>query len=328
MIKKLLIPIIVLFSGTAVFAQNDTLLYEPFDVDNTANYALFNSGNDTIWVNFDSDGLPDANARPQEWFWSPGGLADVDSVDACLMSSSWLLNLVPGNRNYLITPPITIPNGSFNLSWASAPRQTPRFLDGYSVIVSTTDNFEASFTDTLFQAAQFIAGNGTDFSLYTFSPGFVHGMDGTYIQLDANNDSTRYIGELRPFSVSLAQYSGQTIYISFLHDSDDDNLLVIDDILVNGTLTGIAETPVISGLTVYPNPASDKIELSYRLPVTGPVAAEIYDLAGRKVASVNRGIQIHGSQKLAIDVSMLAKGSYTVVLNANGNIVTSGFVLQ
>jgi len=324
--KNLLILSLFLFTATSVSAQNDTLLYEPFDVDPTANYALFNSGNDTIWVNFDSDALPDFNNRPQEWFWSDGWITTVDTFDANLMSSSWLTNVTPPNRNYLITPPIYISDANANLSWASAPRQTPRFLDGYSVLVSTTDNFEASFTDTLFRAAQFIAGTGTDFSAYTFSPGFVHGMDGTYIQLDDTGDSTRFIGELRPFSVPLAQYSGQTIYISFLHDSDDDNLLLIDDILVTGTLTGISENATTTGLTIFPNPATDKIEISYMLTSTSPVTADIYDAKGSLVTSVNMGIQISGSQKMAIDVSKLSQGAYSVVLNANGSSVTSKFV--
>ncbi len=327
--KKLLIILIVLTTASGrLFAQNDTLLFENFDVDPTASYQLYNSGNDTGWVNFDVDGLPDANGRPQEWFWQPGTWADVDTLDASLWSSSWLTNLLPGNRNWLITPPITIVDANANLSWSSAPYQTPYYLDGYIVMVSTTNNFEASFTDTLFQAAQYLTGTGNDWATYTFSPGFVHGLDGTYIQLNANGDSTRFLGVLRPFSVSLAQYSGQTIYITFLHDSDDDNLMAIDDILVTGTTVGLAESPVQGKLTVFPNPATERIELSYLLPVTSPVTADIYDVKGAKVLSVNRGIQLAGEQKLAVDVSKLSAGTYNVSLTIDGSRINSAFVKQ
>ena len=294
MMKKLLFISLIAVSSNVAMAQNDTLLYENFDVDPTPNYLPFNSGNDTQWVNFDADGLPDDNGRPQEWFWSEGAFADVDSVDACLFSSSWLDGFLPGNRNWLMTPPIQIVDASATISWASAPRQTPLYVDGYSVLVSTTDNIETSFTDTIFQAGQYLTGSGFDFSTYTFSPGFVHGLDGTYTQLDPASDSSRLIGVLRPFSVSLAQYAGQTIYITFLHDSDDDNLIAIDDILVTGTFVGLNEVENTLGLSVYPNPASSKIELSYNLKSTSPVIAEVYDLKGSRVMSLSRGIQIAG----------------------------------
>lgn len=327
MMKKLLLISMFSLCANFLFAQNDTLLFENFDVDPTSNYLPFNSGNDTQWVNFDADGLPDANSRPQEWFWSDGAFSSFDSTDACLFSSSWLAGFLFGNRNWLMTPPLQIADASAVLSWASAPRQTPRYLDGYSILVSTTDNIESSFTDTIFQAAQFISGNGNDFANYVFSPGFVHGLDGTYTE-DASLDSTRLVGVLRPFTASLAQYAGQTIYIAFLHDSDDDNLIALDDILVTGTLVGLNEVAEEKGLSVYPNPAKDKIELNYHLSKTSPVVAEVYDIKGSKVQTESRGIQLAGDQKLAIDISKLAAGTYTVVLQSSGKAVTTKFVKE
>lgn len=328
MIKKLPVFLLMMVPSIFVQAQNDTLLYENFDVDPTGTYLPFNSGNDQDWVNFDADGLPDANNRPQEWFWSPGGFADADSSDGCLFSSSWLQGFLPGNRNWLMTPPIQIADASAVLSWTSAPRQTPLYVDGYSVLISTTDNIEANFTDVAFQASQYLSGSGNSFSGYTFSPGFVHGEDGTYTQFDASADSSRLIGVQRPFSVSLAQYAGQTIYIAFLHDADDDNLISLDDILITGTLTSVNEIDGELSVSVYPNPAADKIELSYYLPRAAAVIADIYDVKGSKVMSVRRGMQLGGQQKLTIDVSSLSEGLYNVVLNLNGKTVESKFVKQ
>ncbi|MEY3342581.1 MAG: hypothetical protein RL090_265 [Bacteroidota bacterium] len=327
MMKKLLYSIVALsIAGTAT-AQNDTLVYENFDVDNTANYLPINSGNDQTWVNLDADGIPDFNGRPQEWFWAEGGFADVDSSDGCLYSSSWLQGFAPGNRNWLMTPPITIVDANAQLSWKSAPRQTPSYVDGYSVLISTTDNNESSFTNTAFQAAQYLTGQGPTYSAYTFSAGFVHGEDGTYIQPDPTATDANF-GEQRPFSVSLAQYQGQTIYIAFLHDADDDNLISLDDILVTGTLASISENAADVSLSVYPNPAAEKIELSYMLEKTGPVFAEIFDVKGAKVMDVSRGFQIAGNQKLAINVNSLESGLYNVVLNAAGKQVSAKFVKQ
>jgi hypothetical protein len=324
--KKLSLLLILLSFVIQVNAQNDTLLYENFDVDPTAAYLPFNSGSDLDWVNFDADGLSDANNRPQQWFWSDAGFATIDENDGCLFSSSWLTGFLPGNRNWLMTPPLNIVDASAVLSWAAAPRQTPRYVDGYTVLVSTTDNIESSFTNVLFEAGQYLSGAGSDYAAYTFSPGFVHGQDGTYIEFDT--DSAAFLGEQRPFSVSLAQFSGQTIYIAFLHDADDDNLISLDDILVTGTLTGLNESQADFSLNVSPNPTTDKISLSYSLNKTGAVAVEVFDAKGSKVISLNKGLQIAGAQKLAIDVKDLANGLYNVILYASGKSYSTKFVKE
>jgi hypothetical protein len=44
--------------------------------------------------------------------------------------------------------------------------------------------------------------------------------------------------------------------------------------------------------------------------------------------TLNRGIQIAGQQKLAIDISKLASGAYTIQLNAAGATVNSKFVKE
>jgi hypothetical protein len=328
--KKLrLFTLILTAAVSQAVAQGDTLLFEDFTVDPTANYLPVNSGNDLVWVNYDVDGLADANGRPQEWFWSDGGFASVDSVDACLFSSSWLAGFLPGNRNWLITPPLNIVDATAVLSWASAPRQTPLYVDGYSILVSTTDNIESSFTTTLFQAGQYETGSGNDFSAYTFSPGFVHGQDGTYIEFDPAADSSRFIGVLRPFSESLAQFSGQTIYIAFVHDSDDDNLMALDDILVTGTLsTGISEISQGLEMGISPNPAADKIELAYALSSTSSVRATVYDITGKAVKTTGNVMQMAGNQRLAINISDLAAGTYSVVLETKESKLTNTFVKQ
>ncbi len=330
----LLFSLIVVCNGA--IAQ-DTLLFESFDVDPTANWSTTNNGNDTVWVNFDADGLPDANpaVREQNWWWSAGGFGSADTSDGCLYSSSWLAGFLPGNRNWLMTPPIQIVDANAVLSWTSAPRQTPLYLDGFIVLVSTTDNVETSFTDTLFEAGQHLTGTtGASYSQYTFSPGFIHGIDGTYIEWDfyavsPPADSSAFLGVQRPFTESLAAYAGQTIYITFLHNSDDDNLISIDDILVTGTMfTGISENTNDIELNVYPNPARDIIELSYYLPSTSPISYSIFDITGKLVATENRGLQILGNQNLTIDVSTLSSGQYSIAIEHTNGMSTVKFIKE
>src|SRR6185295_12658092 len=120
-------------------------------------------------------------------------------------SNSWTNDPTP-IANYLILPPIHLNDGTGMLYWKSAPRQTPRYLDGLQVLVSTTGNFDVDFSDTLKLFAEYISGDGqpndSSFSNFTFSNGFVFGEDGQY--LEYHGDSIRFIGILRPDSASLA----------------------------------------------------------------------------------------------------------------------------
>ena len=297
--KKIILLLFILSTAFYAKAQNDTLLYDNFDVDNSANWNLFNNGNDTVWVSLDLDANMDANSRPGNWYWSPNAFGGFDST-GCVFSSSWF-NSPAACANYFITPPIQIIDGAAVLNWKSAPRQTPRYLDGYQVLVSTTDNYEISFTDTLFSAAEYTSGgsaNGFDFSLYGFTPGFQHGADSTYVEFDA--DSSAFVGLLRPFSVSLAQYSGQTIYICFLHDAFDDNLIALDDILVTGNLSvGINETELLTSATLYPNPSTGIFTINSSINST----FNLYDIFGAHIAE-------YTENTTQIDLSNYANGVY------------------
>ncbi len=317
--KKIILLLFILSTTFYAKAQNDTLLYDNFDVDNSANWNLFNNGNDTVWVSLDLDANMDANGRPGNWYWSPNAFGGFDST-GCVFSSSWF-NSPAACANYFITPPIQIIDGAAVLNWKSAPRQTPRYLDGYQILVSTTDNYEISFTDTIFSAAEYTSGgsaNGYNFSLYGFTPGFQHGADSTYVEFDA--DSSAFIGLLRPFSVSLAQYSGQTIYIAFLHDAFDDNLIALDDILVTGNLSvGINETELLTSATLYPNPATDRAHLRFNTSKAGNTNFSIYDVQGRIVKS--QSMYLTGlAQEIVIPVRDLATGHYTLIAESNGSV--------
>jgi hypothetical protein len=327
----ILLLLVVLFS-IKLKAQSDTLLFEDFNIDPTAAYELSPNGNDTVWVNVDDDGQPSVSVpgnRAPNWEWSNVGFATDDST-GCIISNSWFDS--PANAaNYLITPPIPIVDGNAVLNFKSAPYQTPLYLDGYVVLVSTQGNLPIEFTDTLFVAGEYIsrqnAQAGGNYSLYTFSPGFVHGQDGTYIEY--NNDSSRFLGMLRPFSVSLSAYAGQTIYIAFLHNSFDDNLISLDDILVTGTApTGVQDLNQLRATTVYPVPAVDFLEISYQLPALSEVRLVVRDQLGRVVLSEPRGYQMQGQQKSRLNIQSLAKGNYTLQIIAGNKMNVQKFNKQ
>jgi len=279
-------------------AAMDTLLFEDFENDPDSYIQItVPFGSEDYWINYDGDQLPDKSgqARPDQWFLNTA-FSDEDGGTSVYMSNSWTLDPMPV-ANYLILPPLQINDTSAMLSWKSAPRQTPLYLDGYYVVVSTTFNYEPAFTDTLFKAAEYLSTNdlSTDsgFSHFTFSSGWIHGEDGTFIQYD--NDSIRLIGVLHPFSASLSAYAGQTIYIAFVHGTVDDNLISVDDILVTAKkFTGIQDPEPQNTVTAFPNPANDMITLRFHLPQSSHVYVDLLNSEGKTVKSQVAGTLIKG----------------------------------
>lgn len=339
----LLIPLLAAGSfATAQTAGMDTLLWENFENDpDTYILPSAPSGDDETWINFDLDGLSDANGRPQEWFWSEG--YGEDSVNSVFGSSSWLTGYLDGNRNYLILPPLEIVDTTAMLYWKAYPFQGPRYVEGYSVLVSTATNLETDFSDVLHQEAQMIPppASGTteeqlDANNYTFGPGWVFAdnfTDSTKFYLDVPTDNS-YRCRLIDHSASLAAYEGETIYICFLHDSDDDNLIGVDDILVMGTEPedtmqppiGVPEIADLSHLTVWPNPAVSYLNVQFETGASADVALEIRDLHGRTVAQPRAAESVVGRRVWNVDLEDLAPGAYTAVLLVNGQSHARPFV--
>lgn len=341
MTKKL--PLLFLLIPSALCAQigTDTLLWEDYNTD-PANRLIIGTqsgtAGDTNWYTVDNDLLPDGSGsgRPGEWFWS-AAFADSDTINnaGVLGSNSWTNDGVNHVENWLITPSLMIADTTADLSWKSAPFQTPRYLDGYIVLVSTTTNDFMAFTDTLFVASEYtsldIPGAPNSFASYTFTPsnGFVHGMDGTYTEFDPASDSSRLIGKLRPFTLDLSMYAGQSIYIAFVHYSIDDNLLSIDDIFVEGTdVTGITEQPGTIPMHVFPNPANEMVRINYTLPQESDVLLNIYSLDGKAVRTEDQGTRQAGSNSATVDVHDLAPGVYLVSVQTETGVTTRRIVVE
>lgn len=352
--KPCLLLITFLFSSLALTGQTDTLLWEDFQdsIPNLLEFPDPDSTGTNNWVNYDMDFKADANSRPQNWYRTTDlvyitGDSTLYPADSnyVLGSSSWLQGFENGNRNWFITPPIQVVDDQAMVYWKAAPRQGPRYLDGYSVRVSTNENLPGDydennlnnifgdFSDLLFQASQMIPPlpNGAndvnddafqaDSFVYEPTNGYIHAnrfTDENYMWADTAG--TLYVGLLEPQSASLAAYAGETIYIAFLHDSDDDNLITIDDILVTGT------NPVVSvnnledtdlNLFTYPNPVDNFLLARYQLDQNvQEVSINLFDLNGRHVQSFFNMANTTGTHVQRINLGSLPAGTYNLVLTA------------
>jgi hypothetical protein len=184
----------------------------------------------------------DAQApHPQVLEFASGWITTPDpenSADTVAAVSSYFENADTADR-WLITPALTL--GSFGnfIHW-EAKSHDPSYPDDYLVLVSTTTNDTAAFTDTI-----------------------------------GSVQEENFEWTFREVNLSTAGYNDSTIYIAFVLRTYDGFKLYLDDIEVRKEdPVGFAEHPTFT-FEVYPNPSNDVINIQVsqdfqRLELTSP----------------------------------------------------------
>ncbi len=223
----------IINASSAAAGTCDTILFEDFQSQTIP----------ASWLNIDVDGNTDANGRPQDWFIT----ADLETTTGTdtnwvAASSSWFTPFAQAN-NWLILDSVAICDPAVLLQWQSAPFEGPGFADGYKVLCSpTADTTFASFTDTLAVLAEDVGGGAG-----TPGPGWVH----------SSYNGTR--GVLETWVVPMSAYNNTTVRIAYVHDSDDDNLLLVDNIFL-GLVSGGDMRQVSASFGEYPIVPIDQIQ--------------------------------------------------------------------
>ena len=318
-----------LFLSFSALSQIDTILFENFQ-DNTVEAMNNEATDEMVWANVDQDGLPSILGTDvsKRWYWGEFFHNPVDSMTGetnfVAISISYLEGFLPGNRNWMVLPAIEITDDSYELSWKSAPDQLPRYMDGYSILISNTDRFSGSFTDELFKAASMddISGDSqsTDYSNFVFTDGYLHADGGTLSEYILLGDATINYGLLEPHSMSLADYAGQTIHIAFLHDSDDDNRLALDDILITKA-SGPSQLNELEDVQVqlYPNPVGDQLNVTFALSETKEITAKIISITGQLLLTEKWNSAAGNQIQKTIDLNDFTSGEYILnLVTVNG----------
>jgi hypothetical protein len=333
--------------GLGLSSQAQVLLNQDFqgDLSNILIGYPAGTATDVNWYDHDDDLMADGSpsGRPGEWFLAyPFAIADsltgTGDTNFVMASNSWTNDFSTPVANWLITESVALPTGvtSIALRWKSAPYQTPLYLDGYTVKLATANNDLPSFTTTLYNAAQYsdeggaYPSYGCVFADYEFLPAgaWVHGWDGTAdvpSGLEDSGDCSRWLGILTQKTVDLTAYAGQTVFIAFVHNSNDDNLLSLDDIQIEA-ITSVAENNGVSKLNVYPNPAVDMITFEFTASASAMGILEVTDVFGRLVATQSLGALNEGANKVAFDASSLANGTYNVKIRSDKGVTTTSFI--
>lgn len=90
---------------------------------------------------------------------------------------------------------------------------------------------------------------------------------------------------------------------------------------------GVNELKNNNAISVYPNPASDRLTISFKLNERGNVYIYIKDLSGKTVYEKALG-QLSGEQKEELDLPELAKGMYLLQLRAGEELSTQKLLIE
>ncbi len=150
------------------------------------------------WISIDEDGrFPDPTVDWIAEAWCLSGDPDV-AMNEVAVSTSWYAPAGAAD-DWLITPQFEVPADYPRLRW-SAEAQDPGFPDGYEVRISTNAPVVADFL-----------------------------ANPVLITIPAETG-----GVMTPRELDLMTYAGQTVYIAWRNTSNDQFMLFVDNVLIQG----------------------------------------------------------------------------------------------
>jgi hypothetical protein len=98
------------------------------------------------------------------------------------------------------------------------------------------------------------------------------------------------------------------------------------------TLLGLAPGPegaaALTGLSVFPSPASSTATVGFSLPDRAEAVLTVYDMNGRAVQQLKQGMLAPGAHRVELDVRQLGAGTYLVALQAGTEQRIARFVVS
>ncbi|UCD38723.1 MAG: T9SS type A sorting domain-containing protein, partial [Fidelibacterota bacterium] len=99
----------------------------------------------------------------------------------------------------------------------------------------------------------------------------------------------------------------------------------------SGEIIGVVDNKVLpKGYAIhqnYPNPFNPTTSIRYDVPQASEISIEVYNLLGKRVASLVNGYVTAGRHEVRFDASQFASGVYFYRLNAPGNTITKKMLL-
>jgi hypothetical protein len=258
--KKLIASFLGLLAISQMNAQVN-ILNTDFQQGIPTNYSIVNNDGNT----------PDNSVADFSNAWI--ALPDPENPSDTVAGSTSFFSPVDTASRWLITPALQL--GAFGnyISW-NAKSHDPSFPDDYMVMVSTTDNQIASFTDTI-----------------------------------GNIEQENFEWTTREVNLSEKGFNAQTIYVAFINVTYNGFKLYLDDIAVRKEdHLGVSEIQNLS-VSVYPNPFSNQLTIKCEKAID---EVKIFDLSGKIVATTTQNIINTESLETGYYLVKVKSGNQTV----------------
>jgi hypothetical protein len=108
----------------------------------------------------------------------------------------------------------------------------------------------------------------------------------------------------------------------------DEQYVLVNAVKAKNQPTGVDELNLETEMAVFPNPATNQINLQMKLAQVRELAVFVCDITGREIFKVASSKYKEGEHNLQIPVSNLANGLYSIRIDGNGARAYKRFVIN
>ena len=118
-------------------------------------------------------------------------------------------------------------------------------------------------------------------------------------------------------SFALHADSEQEVVV-FVQDADGN---ILNSAISIGELASVENSDVLTGFSVYPNPATDMANVEFNVTNQSDVTVQVLNTLGQIVYTNYMG-EVNGTQKVQLNTAQFETGVYLVNISVNGTVVT------
>lgn len=142
----------------------------------------------------------------------------------------------------------------------------------------------------------------------------------------SSNWTPNSASDWRNEQIDLNAFLGQNVMFKFVNINGYGNSTFVDNINVTGLL-GISENQLNESLTMFPNPATNEVNVVFSNITFDSVDLNIVNSLGQLLMKIDRSTT-NGANRLTLDVSNYASGLYFVNITADGVAITKKLLIK
>jgi hypothetical protein len=135
--------------------------------------------------------------------------------------------------------------------------------------------------------------------------------------------------DYKSITVDLSAYvASNNAIIRFINWSNNGNSTLIDNVNITATVTGVEQNNSLLSVSVFPNPATESVQVGCQLQNDDALIMKIVNSMGQVVSEVNHGMQQSGFHVSTLDVKNYPAGIYNLlVFSGDRQVMTKKIVV-